>query len=49
MAIASDTDTLEFHNSVRVSGFLQRDARLEERVRMDEKDIADWTDAIEKK
>ena len=26
-------------------GFL--DARLEERVQMDEKDIADWTDAIE--
>jgi hypothetical protein len=25
-----------------------RDARLEERVQMDEKDIADWTDAIEK-
>ena len=25
-----------------------RDARLEERVRMSEKDIADWTDAIEK-
>ena len=26
-----------------------RDARLEERVQMNEKDIADWTDAIEKK
>ncbi len=25
-----------------------RDARLEERVQMNEKDIADWTDAIEK-
>ncbi len=25
-----------------------RDARLEERVQMTEKDIADWTDAIEK-
>jgi hypothetical protein len=25
-----------------------RDARLEERVQMDEKDIADWTNAIEK-
>ena len=25
-----------------------RDARLENRVQMDEKDIADWTDAIEK-
>jgi hypothetical protein len=25
-----------------------RDARLEERVQMSEKDIADWTDAIEK-
>ena len=26
-----------------------RDARLEGRVQMNEKDIADWTDAIEKK
>ena len=26
-----------------------RDARLEERVQMNEKDIADWTDAIEKR
>src|SRR5215831_2500940 len=26
-----------------------RDARLEKRVQMNEKDIADWTDAIEKK
>lgn len=25
-----------------------RDARLESRVQMNEKDIADWTDAIEK-
>ena len=25
-----------------------RDARLEKRVQMSEKDIADWTDAIEK-
>ena len=25
-----------------------RDARLEQRVQMNEKDIADWTDAIEK-
>jgi hypothetical protein len=25
-----------------------RDARLEDRVQMNEKDIADWTDAIEK-
>jgi hypothetical protein len=25
-----------------------RDARLENRVQMDEKDIVDWTDAIEK-
>jgi hypothetical protein len=25
-----------------------RDARLEERVQMNQKDIADWTDAIEK-
>jgi hypothetical protein len=31
---------------VREWGF--RDARLEERVQMNEKDIADWTDAIEK-
>ena len=25
-----------------------RDARLEERVQMNEKDIADWTEAMEK-
>jgi len=31
---------------VREWGF--RDARLEERVQMNEKDIADWADAIEK-
>jgi hypothetical protein len=80
LAIASETDKLQFHNSIELSGFVQywevrtagperlcrgtllsrqqylvdvqewgfRDARLEERVQMNEKNIADWTDAIEK-
>jgi hypothetical protein len=33
---------------VDVEEWGSRDARLEERVQMNEKDIADWTEAIEK-
>jgi hypothetical protein len=64
LAIVSEADKLQFHNSIELSGFVQywrrqqhlvdvqewgfRDMRLENRVQMTGKDIADWTDAIKK-